>query len=100
MAACGRQPRFPKLAESGFWKNQALAAKGSLRAQLRTHATVLSVASADTIDAAKAAESLARLTQLYAEIEDVKAENSRRLTEAAIAMLRRLRARDAKRSRA
>src|SRR5262245_44157856 len=25
-------------AESGIWKNQALAAKGSLRAQVRTHA--------------------------------------------------------------
>src|SRR5215510_5262628 len=35
----GRQPRFPMFAEGGVWKNQALAAKGSLRAWLRTHAT-------------------------------------------------------------
>src|SRR5215510_12516304 len=35
----GRQPRFPMFAESGFWKTHALAAKGSLRAWLRTHAT-------------------------------------------------------------
>jgi hypothetical protein len=55
---------------------------------------LLSVASADTIDPTKSADSLARLKQLYAEIEDVKAENSRRLTEAAIAMLRKLHARD------
>ncbi|HEX6826832.1 MAG TPA: hypothetical protein VF077_11005, partial [Nitrospiraceae bacterium] len=31
-AGHGRQPRFPMFAESGFWKNQALAAKGSLEA--------------------------------------------------------------------
>ena len=31
-AGCGRQPRFTMFAESGFWKNQPLAAKGSLRA--------------------------------------------------------------------
>ena len=31
-SATGRQPRFPMFAESGFWKNQALAVKGSLRA--------------------------------------------------------------------
>src|SRR4030095_6808293 len=35
----GRQPRFPTFAESGFWKNQAPAAKGSLQTWLRTHAT-------------------------------------------------------------
>ena len=38
-AGFGRQPRFPMFAESGFWKTQALAAKDSLRAWLRTHAT-------------------------------------------------------------
>lgn len=55
---------------------------------------VLSLASADTIDAAKAAESLKRLKEIYAEIEKVKAENSHRLAKATIAMLRKLRARD------
>src|SRR5262245_38374216 len=34
-SGCGRQPRFPMFAESGFWKNQALAAKGSLRARMK-----------------------------------------------------------------
>jgi hypothetical protein len=55
---------------------------------------LLSLASADTIDAAKATESLTRLKAIYAEIESVKAENSRRLAEATMAMLRTLRARD------
>lgn len=55
---------------------------------------LLSVASADTIDAEQATESLKRLKQIYAEIEKVKAENSRRLAEATIAMLRKLHARD------
>jgi hypothetical protein len=54
---------------------------------------LLSLASADTIDAGKAAESLTRLKQIYAEIEKVKADNSRRLAEATMAMLRKLRAR-------
>jgi hypothetical protein len=55
---------------------------------------LLSLASADAIDSAKAAESLRRLKETHAEIEKVKAENSHRLAEAAIAMLRKLRARD------
>jgi hypothetical protein len=55
---------------------------------------LLSLASADAIDSAKAAESLRRLKEIHAEIEKVKAENSHRLAEAAIAMLRKLRARD------
>jgi hypothetical protein len=55
---------------------------------------LLSHASADTIDAGKAAESLTRLKDVYAAIEKVKAENSHRLAEATIAMLRKLRARD------
>ncbi len=55
---------------------------------------LLSLASADAIDSAKAAESLQRLKEIHAEIEKVKAENSHRLAEAAAAMLRKLRARD------
>jgi hypothetical protein len=55
---------------------------------------LLSLASADAIDSAKAAESLRRLKEIHAEIEKVKAENSHRLAEATIAMLRKLRARD------
>jgi hypothetical protein len=55
---------------------------------------LLSHASADTIDAGKAAESLTRLKEVHAAIEKVKAENSHRLAEATIVMLRKLQARD------
>lgn len=57
---------------------------------------LLSLASADTIEPKKARESLARLKEIYREIEQLKSTNESQTVDAAIALLNSVRATDSK----